>query len=880
MGLALSVLLGLGLALGLIWLLGYQPVARAQVIAPSVSEGLQPEMGDTFDAPASTAALPSEPHIRLEKNQDYYDAASVVITQATSPFIGQTEAWARYQTGELDTIAPPGSALETIKSTEPYSSRLQAYPRPIAYYYGFSHDVPPFDDPLVRAAFASAIDRPRLIEEVESLTGDEFPALTFAAPGLLGHVDGYSAGIGRPYSPTLANDLLASSGYTGTPTITLMFNTNSHHQAVAEAVQQMWDDTLGISVTLKAMDWGTYQDLIRNGSAAERPGVWRWGWLADYPDAHNFLSVFAGDTQNIARYDSSAYNALLDAAASESNSARRRELYAQAEATLVMTDTAIAPLYYYVNHRLTRPDLVRTYRPMGGQHLDEWDLSGDVRPLELAWGNPSSLDPALASNDYVEQLFLGLTDFDEEGNVTPELAASWDVSDDATVYTFTMRGDAVWTDGSPVTAQDVEYGVLRSLDPDTGSGAAYVLYVIENAQAYHLDGSVSDPDLVGVEALDDTHVRFTLKEPAAYFPAIASLPVARPQPQSAIETYGCGWTAPENIVTNGPYELVSWEGPPHLSINKSAAHRPLAGGDFTFEITYQNAGAGAAADVVITDSMDGFSYISDTSSFPHTGSGAWGDPLVWDLDSVPAHSCGSFEVRVQVTRPAGSEVWNRAQIATSDPDDQGESWEKMGEWRGNVEGPSMRVHYGEDRVSGVYPVGHTFWITVTDDVGGVKGTAMAETAVQGAGPDGAWQQGFLVEGDDWSVPGLDIQPTDQVQFRADDDYTNTVEVGTITGEADPSADTLSGTITAPWLPTKPFVLSGEAGTWGFTFKPFWFNLDSATGAGDYSVDFSPYDLLPGQDVSVFYTEPDGDRVGNTVRASGGMIYLPLVTKNQ
>jgi oligopeptide transport system substrate-binding protein len=877
MGLVVSSLLGLGLVLGLIGFLGSQPVARAQVIASAASEGLEPEMGVAFDAPASTAAVPSEPHIRLEKNEDYFDAASVVITQATSLFIDPTEAWARYQVGELDTIAPPGSALETIKASPVYSPQLQAYPQTCTYYYGFSHDVAPFDDPRVRAAFAAAIDRPRLISEVESLAGDEFPALTFAPKGIFGHVDGYAAGIGRPYSPTQAQNLLASSGYTGTPTITLMFNASPGHQAIAEAVQQMWDDTLGISVTLESRaDFGQYLDLLQNGSAAERPGVWRMGWCADYPDAYNFLSLFAGDDPGYARYDSPAYDALVQASASETNPSQRLELYEQAEATLVMTDTAIAPLYHYAQHRLTRPDLIRTYQPMGGQHLDDWDLSGDVRPLELAWGSPSSLDPALASNDYVEQLFLGLTDFDENGNVMPGLATSWDVSDDATVYTFTMRSDAVWTDGSPVTAQDVEYGVLRSLDPDTGAGAAYVLYVIENAQAYR-EGSISDPDLVGVEALDATHVRFTLAEPASYFPIIAGMPPARPQPESAIETYGCGWTAPENIVTNGPYELVSWEGPSYLGISKSARGNPLVGGTFDFEIAYQNAGASAAAGVVITDTMDGFAYISDTASFSHTGSGTPGDPLVWDLGSVPAHSCGSFDVRVQVTESAGSEVSNRAEIATSDPDDQAQPWEKVSEWWGNVGDPTMMVQYGEDRASGVYAVGHTFWITVTDDLGGVKATATAETVLQGSGPDGAWDQGFLVEGDDWSVPSLDIQPTDQVHFRSDDGYTNTVQVGTITGEADPAADTISGTITVPWYAGLNF--SGQAGAWGFTFKSFNLALDPSTGADDYFVDFSPYDLLPGGDLTVSYSDPDG-WVGNTIRVPGGLIYLPLVTKNQ
>jgi oligopeptide transport system substrate-binding protein len=798
----------------------------------------------------------------LTKNDDFYDAASVIITQGTSLFIGQGEAWTRYQGGELDTIAPPPSALETIKSSPTYSPQLKAFPRPCVYYYGFSHDVEPFDDPQVRAAFASAIDRPRLIREVEALTGDEFPAVTLTPPGNFGHVDGYSAGIGRPFSPTLAQDLLAASGYTGTPTITLMFNVSPHHQAIAEAVRDMWIDTLGITVTLESIDWGAYLDLLRNGSAEERPGIWRFGWCNDLADAHNTLPLFAEG--NRARYESLTYNGLLAAAAGETDTAERLALYEEAEATLVMTDTAIAPIYHYAQHRLSRPDLERTYHPFNGQqHLDEWGLSGELRPLELAWGSPSSLDPALAWNDYVEQLFLGLTDFDEQGNVMPELATGWDVSADATVYTFTMRGDATWTDGNPVTAYDVEYGVLRSLDPATGAGyLIHSLYIIENASEYN-QANISDPTLVGVEALDATHVRFTLNNPAAYFPAVAALPQARPQPQWAIEAHGCGWPAPEHIVSNGPYELAAWEGGPYLTINKDADGDPIAGGTLTFHVDYQNAGPGAAEDTVVTDTMmGGLTYITDTAPVTHTGSGQQGDPLVWDLGTVAAHSCGGFDVKVQVIAAPSTSVSNWAEIATSDSDDQGESWEKESGWHGEVEGTSMSVHYGQDRAAGIYPVGHTFWVTVTDDVGTVKATATAVSEPGGSGPDGAWGDGFVVEGDDWSTAGLDITALDRVHFRSEDGYTNTLEIGTIAGQLDSAADTAQGTITVPWLAGQK--LYGLAGSWGFTFREFEVDLDG-TGTGDYFVDFSPDDLLGGQDIDVFYIEPDGDRVGNQIR---------------
>ncbi|NCP88594.1 peptide ABC transporter substrate-binding protein, partial [bacterium] len=112
-------------------------------------------------------------------------------------------------------------------------------------------------------------------------------------------------------------------------------------------------------------------------------------------------------------------------------------------------------------------------------------------------GEPLTLDPALASDTtsvtVIEQLFIGLVDLDDEtAEVRPELANGWTVSPDGTVYTFTLRSDVYWTDGHPVTAQDVRYGILRTLKPVTGADYAYPLGVIKNAEGYN-NGTITDP---------------------------------------------------------------------------------------------------------------------------------------------------------------------------------------------------------------------------------------------------------------------------------------------------------------------------------------------------------------------------------------------------
>jgi len=163
--------------------------------------------------------------------------------------------------------------------------------------------------------------------------------------------------------------------------------------------------------------------------------------------------------------------------------------------------------------------------------------------LHVSLANPSlTLDPSLAADaisiDLLRNLYAGLTQVAPDGQVLPMLAARWEVSEDRRQYTFKLRDDGVWVKYDtgrgaigqmrPITAQDVVFGVKRTLDPRTAADYAYVLDVIQGAEALRLsdiDGLSSEEqqtllDGVGIEALDDTTVRITLQSPAPYFPAI------------------------------------------------------------------------------------------------------------------------------------------------------------------------------------------------------------------------------------------------------------------------------------------------------------------------------------------------------------------------
>lgn len=194
---------------------------------------------------------------------------------------------------------------------------------------------------------------------------------------------------------------------------------------------------------------------------------------------------------------------------------------------------------------------------------------------------PPTLDPSLAtdnaSTNITTNIFVGLTQFDPvTSEVLPYLATDWSVSDDGLEWTFNLRDDIAWVHHDPATgettqvmdeagnprfvnAHDVVYGAKRTINPETASDYSYVLYIINNAFDVNTaeDDSLTLDD-IGVEAIDDTTVKFTLEQPAGYFPSIAGMWVVNPVPQEAIEEHGEAWTEAGNIVTSGPYVLSEW----------------------------------------------------------------------------------------------------------------------------------------------------------------------------------------------------------------------------------------------------------------------------------------------------------------------------------
>ena len=157
------------------------------------------------------------------------------------------------------------------------------------------------------------------------------------------------------------------------------------------------------------------------------------------------------------------------------------------------------------------------------------------------------------------ELMDGLTELDvETGEPKPKVAESWEFTEEGAVCTFTLRDDVTWSDGTPVTAHDFEFAIKRNFDPASASQYAWALYQIEGGEDYNT-GVTTDPDTVGVTALDDTHLEIRLREPTPYLPMLTALWVTYPLKRDLLESTGAEWWHPENAITNGPFRPESWE---------------------------------------------------------------------------------------------------------------------------------------------------------------------------------------------------------------------------------------------------------------------------------------------------------------------------------
>ena len=272
-----------------------------------------------------------------------------------------------FEDGEIDVATVGGrQALEELSQVGgPLLDELASVAELSVFYLGFDTTIPPFDDPKVRRAFLLATDRQRIIDEVIGESGQL--AHAFLPPGMPGY-DEETPSI--PYDAEEAHRLLSETEYEsaeGLPVV--IYTPGPLGITIASLLLGMWQENLGVDIRVRFIPQGEYYDLL----GEEKGNLYEYGWIADYPDPHNFLDVlFHSDSpDNRGEYSNAEVDELLEQARIEQDEATRLDLYRQVNRLLV-EDVAAIPLYFSRSHILVRP-YVKNF-PLSSQGLIELRL--------------------------------------------------------------------------------------------------------------------------------------------------------------------------------------------------------------------------------------------------------------------------------------------------------------------------------------------------------------------------------------------------------------------------------------------------------------------------------------------------------------------------
>ncbi|MBQ0051311.1 MAG: peptide ABC transporter substrate-binding protein [Treponema sp.] len=298
-------------------------------------------------------------YILYKKNPYYYDAEKVNLLSVKMRFMDDDQAKAAaYQTGELAILSGAAASIADAYEGKPDVRFVEV---PQTNYIMLNPNIAPFDNPLVRKAFALAVKR----VDIATVVGKScVPSTTFVGRFYKSKVDGTPWGTlqGDLLKEDLeeAKKLLAEAGYPngeGLPKITYTYPSMAYEGDVAQILQQQWKE-LGVEVELQALENEVYVATRREGVSQ----AIRMQWYADYNDPTTWLMMYvAGNSLNDIRYNSEKYNKLMAQSDLELDVAKRQALLLEAEKTVVSEDTCIVPLFTNNTTNLTDPSLSDYY---------------------------------------------------------------------------------------------------------------------------------------------------------------------------------------------------------------------------------------------------------------------------------------------------------------------------------------------------------------------------------------------------------------------------------------------------------------------------------------------------------------------------------------
>jgi oligopeptide transport system substrate-binding protein len=333
------------------------------------------------------------PYVLKEWYHDYYmtliknpfwpgtDTVPVAkIDEIKQFFMDSTTAFADFEAGNLDQVGIPSADMDRVLADPAYKDMIKNSVTLGTEMYIFNTTLAPTDDVRVRQALSLAIDREGLVKDVVK-SGVVAPY--YLNPGITGapkpadHPD-----LGMKFDPTKAKELLDEYLKEKNTTadklqITLVFNTSVGNQNVAAAVQAMWQENLGIKVNLINQERKVFIAQRTDGTN----NVIRASWVMDYPDANNFMMDVwgpVGGFADIGKWTSgdsyTKFMDLINKAGQETDTAKRVDLYTQAEKILTTDECVVASLYWYQSPYLSQTYVKYDESITGYSHWEKWDI--------------------------------------------------------------------------------------------------------------------------------------------------------------------------------------------------------------------------------------------------------------------------------------------------------------------------------------------------------------------------------------------------------------------------------------------------------------------------------------------------------------------------
>jgi len=289
--------------------------------------------------------------ITVERNPNYWDAKAVKLNGIHFyPIEDQNTEERAFRAGELHlTNEVPLDKIPGYRRDN--KDLIMISPYLGTYFYRFNLSRPALKDVRVRQALNLALDRDSVVENITR--GGQKPAVGFTPQGM----GGYQTPELIDYDPDKARQLLADAGFPGGkgfPKFDILINTSESHRTIAEGIQQMWKEELGINVGIRNEEWKVYLQSQTDMTY----DITRSGWIGDYMDPVTFLSMWTtGNGNNNTHWSNAEYDGLIQQASKEPDQAKRFGILQKAE-TILLSDPPFATIYWYTRVYLKSPHVV------------------------------------------------------------------------------------------------------------------------------------------------------------------------------------------------------------------------------------------------------------------------------------------------------------------------------------------------------------------------------------------------------------------------------------------------------------------------------------------------------------------------------------------